>query len=510
MKLTDFFDKPAIHDPEEKTISKAKDEIKRKIEKEKDEKRETEKKKESHDRKIDAAEPAQDKTGQSEIKHHAAQHKTEKNHKAENEDDAEKEDAGPEKNRNAKKNQDSVSWTQKYRPAKPDELCGIDSSVEKIKNYISRYKPGSKALLINGSPGCGKTSSVYAIANDLMLEVFELNASDDRNKDSIIATAGAAMQQGSIFGTKKIILIEEVDGISESEDRGGITELVSLIPKSRYPVIMTANDPWDRKFSSLRAKSEIVTFNTPTYISVAKVLGKISKNENINVSKEILEAVARRNGGDFRGAINDLQMISSGKHGRDGQEIKEKDLDILGDRKKTESMVNALMRIMKSLDPAVALSAFEDVDENIDEQILWLEENIPAEYTEKDDVRDAFDRLSKSDVFRGRIKRWQHWDFLVYVSALTTAGIALSKKEKYSKYVSYKPTTRILKIWMANQSNARKKSIAGKIAQKTHSSTKEIYSEFDYYRMLFSNDLLVEPLSKIFELDKEDVELLRK
>lgn len=492
MKLTDFFEKPPAKDKKE-----AKD----------DDKEKTAKGHASHAHQSQENHP----------EHHEAHHRThQEGHKTEPEQkehnpanhikDVPKHDS-PEEiiiDKRANRN-DSISWTQKYRPSTSKDLCGIDSSVEKIKDYIARYKPGMKALLINGPPGCGKTSSVYAIANDLKLEVFELNASDDRNKDSIISTAGSAMQQGSLFGTRKIILLEEIDGISESEDRGGVTELVNLIPKSRYPVIMTANDPWDRKFSNLRAKSEIVTFNTPTYISLTKAMERICESEGITASKDILTAIARRNGGDFRGAINDLQIMSSGR-----KELDEKDLDLLGDRKKTESIMNALMRIMKTLDPGIALSAFDDVDENIDEQILWLEENIASEYTEKDDLKEAYDRLSKADVFRGRITRWQHWDFLVYVSALTTAGIALSKKEKYQKFVSYKPTTRILKIWLANQSNARKKSISQKIASKIHSSSKEVYSDFDYYRMLFSNSYLTEPLTRFFELDPEDVSLLTR
>lgn len=504
MKLTDFFDNTPSKDKKDK----------KKEEKEGSDKKEKSDVKHEHEKHntTNSHEKIHEKEKE-EKKHHEVHHKIENEHKTEHNHPEshihshEKKETivVEDQKRTERQTYDSISWTQKYRPLTAKDLCGIDSSVEKIKSYIANYRPGTKALLINGPPGCGKTSSVYAIANDLKLEVFELNASDDRNKDSIIATAGSAMQQGSIFGTKKLILLEEVDGISESEDRGGITELVNLIPKSRYPVIMTANDPWDRKFSNLRAKSEIVTFNTPTYISLTKALEKITEIEKVTATKEVLTAIARRNGGDFRGAINDLQMMSAGK-----RTVEEKDLDILGDRKKTESMMNALMRILKTLDPNVALSAFEDVDENIDEQILWLEENIAAEYTEQNDIKEAYDKLSKADVFRGRISRWQHWDFLVYVSALTTAGIALSKKEKNPKFISYKPTTRILKIWLANQSNARKKSISQKIAAKIHSSTKEVYSDFDYYRMLFSNKFLSEPLSRFFELDSEDVSLLTK
>ena len=81
------------------------------------------------------------------------------------------------------------------------------------------------------------------------------------------------------------------------------------------------------------------------------------------------------------------------------------------------------------------------VKEDLDESFLWLEENLPKEYEGKD-LERAFDCLSRADVFKGRIRRWQHWRFLVYINDLMTAGIALSKDEKYKKVISYTPQKR--------------------------------------------------------------------
>ncbi len=50
--------------------------------------------------------------------------------------------------------------------------------------------------------------------------------------------------------------------------------------------------------------------------------------------------------------------------------------------------------------------------------------------------RRVNDCLSRADIFQRRIKRWQHWRFLVYVNALMTAGIALSKETDKNRFVA--------------------------------------------------------------------------
>ena len=70
-----------------------------------------------------------------------------------------------------------------------------------------------------------------------------------------------------------------------------------------------------------------------------------------------------------------------------------------------------------------------------------------------------------------------------------TGGIAASKQAKYQKYVSYKPTSRLLKMWWAKQKTMKKKAIAGKLAYHTHSSVKEILkTTMPYIQFIFKNN----------------------
>ncbi|UCD02569.1 MAG: AAA family ATPase, partial [Promethearchaeota archaeon] len=54
------------------------------------------------------------------------------------------------------------------------------TAIEKEQKEELKIAPEKSAVLLEGPPGIGKTSIVYALANDLNMEVVETNASDTR------------------------------------------------------------------------------------------------------------------------------------------------------------------------------------------------------------------------------------------------------------------------------------------------------------------------------------------
>ncbi len=399
-------------------------------------------------------------------------------------------------------------FTIKYQPKKTGDIIGQDSAIKNLKNFVVNFKRQKKnAALLYGPSGIGKTISVHALANELELEILEVNASDVRNAEQINSLVGSAVGQMSLFSKGKIILVDEVDGLSGMKDRGGLLAITKLIEKSSFPLILTITNPWDYKFNKLRRRTEMIEFAPLDYLSIFEILRKICNNEKIKYEDEILKGLARRAGNDARAAINDLEILSI-----EAKELTKESLEELGERNKLDTILNALFKIFKTTDPKVAISAFDNVKENLDEQLLWLDENLPKEYTKPEDLAKAYDKLSKADVFSRRIKRWQHWRFLVYINALITAGIAVSKKEKYRHHVQYKPTGKLLKLWWAKQKSMKKKAIAEKIGERIHSSTKEaLKNTLPYLQVSFKkNKKFREELVRELDLSREEVEWLRK
>jgi len=165
--------------------------------------------------------------------------------------------------------------------------------------------------------------------------------------------------------------------------------------------------------------------------------------------------------------------------------------------------------ILKSKDADVVLGSLDNLDENFDEVFLWLDENLPIEYKNNLDLARGFNYLSKADIFRGRIRRWQHWRFLVYERVFLTVGIALSKDKKYFGFQRYKRTQRILKYWKAKMKYAQRNSIAEKIAMKIHSSSKKVLrDELPYFKIIFKNN--GQDIAKELDLDEKEIAWFNK
>ena len=396
-----------------------------------------------------------------------------------------------------------IPFVKKYEPKHSNEVVGQDGPVANLKSFILDFKnQKNKAIVLYGPPGCGKTSSVYAVANELNLELIEVNASDFRNKDMINATIGNASQQMSLFMKNKIILVDEIDGLSGQKDRGGIVEIVRIIDETKFPLILTAQNPYDQKFKNVRKKTDLIQYETLDHNYIFSFLKQICEKENIKYDEKSLKGLSHRSGGDLRGALIDLEILSAGK-----KTINSEMLDELYGRKQTESMLQALVKIFKTTSAEIALSAFDNVEEDLDQSFLWIDENLPKEYKKKKDLEKAYRSLALADIFRSRIRRWQYWRFLVYVNTFLTVGVATAKDEKYKEFIQYKPTMRLLRIWQANMSNAKKKSIAEKIATLTHTSTKRITNDFEIDKVILKNN---KELIGQLELNDDEIKWLNK
>jgi replication factor C large subunit len=384
-----------------------------------------------------------------------------------------------------------MNLVDKYKPKTFADIKGQNIAISKIRSFVKSF-PAKKAAILYGPAGSGKTSIAYALANELKAEIIELNASDLRNRINLNNIVGNSSQQQSLFNKNKVILMDEVDGISGFYDRGGLQELISLIEQTCFPIIMTANHIWDRKFSQLRKKTEMIEVKALNHGDIFEIIKRISDNEGVKLSDEVLNAISVTVRGDVRAALNDLQGI-------------EDETTLLAERDREESIFNALKQVFKEAPNPRIVDLYDKLNMPIEEVSLWLEENIPREYEGKDLAR-AMELLSKADVFKGRIYRQQHWRFLVYQNFLLSYGISASKSKIKREFTTYKRPDRILKIWMINQKNLIKKEIAKKYARFCHISLKRAMNEFP----LIVNTLKSEEVQRKLRLEQDEVDFLNK
>ncbi|ABL77676.1 replication factor C large subunit [Thermofilum pendens] len=382
-----------------------------------------------------------------------------------------------------------VPWTEKYRPARIADVVGNEEAKKKYVAWINSWvkgKPSKKAALLYGPPGSGKTSIVHATAKEFSWELIELNASDVRTREALQQRLLGALNTRSVLGySGKIILLDEVDGISTKEDAGGLQAIVELIEKSNWPIVLTANDPWDPKLRPLRDLCELIEFKKIGKRDIMKVLENICSKEGVECSREVLSAIADNAKGDLRAAINDLQSLAMGK-----KTISLADLQILGDRAEQETIFDIVRSVLTAKYPEQALAVTRLPSLDYEMLMQWLSENIVYQYEPSlQAIADAYDALSWADIMLTRMKREQQWALLSYALELMTAGVASARERPPFKFVKYSFPEKLRILARSKEKREKFVRAVRGAAAKIHVSTSKFRTDvLPYLRVIYEHD----------------------
>ncbi len=403
-----------------------------------------------------------------------------------------------------------IQWFLKYRPKSLDEVENQDEAKKELKSWIDSWlkgKPDTKAVLLYGPPGVGKTTLAEALAHDYKLEMLEMNASDSRRLQDIKNIAEKAAMYGSIFGTKgKLILLDEIDGINLREDMGAIQGILELIENTKYPIIMTANDPWNQSLRELRNKVKMISLNKLGKYPLRRILKKICQSEKINCDDEALDYIIDTSEGDARYAINMLQGIAEG-YGKITLDL----VKSLARRKERElDPFETLRDIFWARYAWQAKSAATSSQVDYDMLLRWISENIPVQYENIEDIWRAYDSLSRASIFLRRAKAGD-WDLLSYAYDMMSSGVALAEIEKKKpnwkpKWKKYQFPSYIQQLFKSKEIRDLRDEIIKKIS--VHSSyDKTINDTFPYFLLFYKK---YEKQLKLSSKEKEYIESLNK
>lgn len=391
-------------------------------------------------------------------------------------------------------------WTDKYRPETLSEYRGLKKEKKELKKWVNEWERNTEPVLLHGQAGTGKTSLVEALSNDLDLELVETNASDVRTKKQLKEELKEATRQKSFFGKQKLILIDEVDGMS-STDRGGIKEISTIVDESRFPVIMTANDAYSQNIQTLRNKSKLIKVDSVHTNSINAHLKEILEKEGIEYDDAAVKRIARGAGGQMRTAINDLQTAAIGK-----EKLTVEDVKKLSQRDNRQEIFNSLKIIFKTKNFNNADQATENLDEDHGTMMEWIRENIPREYKKTNDISNAYHWISKADLFNQRIRRRQNWKLLKYVYKFSTVGVALSKEEKYSGFTRYQYPSKIKRLGSSKAARQKLDNISSKISTKMHISKREAKDSIKFLNKLMEDK---EDISDQLEFTEDEKEFIK-
>lgn len=198
-------------------------------------------------------------------------------------------------------------WVEKYRPKTLDDII-LDSDIREHFQNITDDIPN---LLFYGSPGTGKSTLAKIIVNDILkCQYLYINASDENGIDTIRNKVISFAQTRSIDAKKKVVILEEADGLTGESLRILRNVMEEYVDTTRF--ILTANyinkiiEPIRSRCMLFKLQNDITACLTRCVtILKAENINKLLTDDN---KKKFTEFVTDRYP-DLRRIINDLQKF---------------------------------------------------------------------------------------------------------------------------------------------------------------------------------------------------------
>lgn len=400
----------------------------------------------------------------------------------------------------------AIEWAEKYRPRTLKEVLGNKKAVQDLQTWAIEWLSGipeKRAVILHGPAGIGKTSSAHALARDLGWEVIELNASDQRTAGVIEKVAGSAASMDTLFGGKRLIILDEADNIHGTADRGGMRAIAGIIKTTLQPIVLIANDVYGLT-PTIRNLCLEIKFGSVQSRSMVPALKKICESEGILCSPDAVQQIAENAGGDFRSAMNDLQAAASGKEVLEVEDISTSGRDV------KENIFKAMQKIFKSTDCKKALEITRELDESPEDLVHWIDENLPIQYASKDgdlgDIRTGFDYLSKADLYLGRVKKRQNYRMWRYASMLMVCGAALSKTKSYPGFIKYQQPSLWKRLGQTRSKRDLRDNLASKIGDHSFESMR--YSRnnlLKLYSLMVKDETAAVEITAVLGLELEEL-----
>ena len=325
---------------------------------------------------------------------------------------------------------ESQPWSSRFRPCTLKEITGNERAIRQFQTWLKSWDKGipkQRAAFLHGPPGVGKTCSVVTLANDLGYDLLEVNASDYRTKKNLDSLIGRSIRQRvTITGKRRMILVDELEGISGRQDHGGIGAIATIIKKTEIPVVLVATsigERWEDKFRPLRDVSLHIEYNPVPFSLILMRIRAIAEELEIHVDEDVLELLADRAEGDLRSTINDLEAIARGR-----TRVTMAEASGLSVRDRKDYTPDALMKMFSAKTLRDARRIISSAHIPYDDLFNWIYENLPLVLDDASDLAEGMDALSRADIHQTRARRTQNYRLIKYMFDEMTGGVALSRR----------------------------------------------------------------------------------
>ena len=211
---------------------------------------------------------------------------------------------------------DEFLWVEKYRP-KTIEDCILPEGIKKtFSDFLNKGEVPN--LLLCGPAGCGKTTVAKALCNELGVDVYVINGSDEgRFLDTVRNNAKNFASTVSLSSTAKhkVIIIDEADNTTNDVQLLLRANIETFHSNCRF--IFTCNYK-NKIIEPLQSRCAVFDFSIsgPHKVRVAgeffNRIRAILEEEGIQYDEKVVAEVINKFFPDWRRVLNELQRYASG------------------------------------------------------------------------------------------------------------------------------------------------------------------------------------------------------
>lgn len=378
-------------------------------------------------------------------------------------------------------------WSEKHRPVSVSEMVGNEESRAALVRWFSKWRKGTRPILLVGPPGTGKTTVATLAARQFGYDMIGLNASDVRSKSKINDILGPVLGNTGIMGSP-MIFIDEVDGIHGRADFGGAEALIKVLKDPAVPIVLAANSDLSSKMKSIKKAATVIPFKRLSPRLLRMYLQSVLLKEGAVLGPGAMVRVISESRGDIRSMLNASQSVATG-FSRDTAKSPEM-LDVEGGvgaffRAESAGEARRILRLMVG-DPREKISAFYA--------------SVVTSKLEPKLRSRMLDALSEADQLYGRIMRTQQWRLLRYLDEVLMRLYVPNTSIQYARYnVSWPVLNRIM--W----DSKKLKAVTALLAGALHTSRSTFTALYLPYLLLMMRNNSIR-----LDLDEDATSVLAK
>ncbi len=211
---------------------------------------------------------------------------------------------------------DEFLWVEKYRPKTIEECILPEQTKKTFLDFLDKGEVPN--LLLSGPAGCGKTTVAKALCNQLGVDVYVINGSDEgRFLDTVRNNAKnfASTVSLSSESKHKVIIIDEADNTTPDVQLLLRASIEEFSRNCRF--IFTCNYK-NKIIEPLHSRCAVVEFGIQGKLKqeiAAAFFGRlvsILEQEKIETDKKVLAELINKHFPDWRRVLNECQRYSVG------------------------------------------------------------------------------------------------------------------------------------------------------------------------------------------------------